>query len=219
MSVKLLKESPTYENMKFKIKDFMGTWYEIASIPKDYQEGCVLSKATYKLKDNDNFEVLNECLLGNNKKRKMKTLAKVIDDCKVPKFLVNFPNKNQEEPNYVVWLTDYKNYALVGSPDKSSLWVLSRNKKLEERVYDYLLKFARENGVDVSLLVKSNNRTSGDFMPTDFWNMLWDFLLNNELLFGLGSVLTLFSLLLLLLFFAVAAYLFYHIFTTFDVLQ
>jgi lipocalin len=43
---------------------------------------------------------------------------------------------------------------LVGDPSLKYLWILARQKTLEESIYQMLLKKAVENGYDVSAIIK-----------------------------------------------------------------
>lgn len=40
---------------------YLGTWYEIASIPTYFQRGCIATKATYSLRKDGRIQVENEC--------------------------------------------------------------------------------------------------------------------------------------------------------------
>ena len=55
--------------------------------------------------------------------------------------------------NYLVHRTDYDQYALVGSPDRNSLFILSRKRKMSEDAYNKLVRYAERLGYDVSRLV------------------------------------------------------------------
>jgi apolipoprotein D and lipocalin family protein len=40
---------------------YIGTWYEIATIPQRFQKDCVAVTATYTLRDDGTIAVLNKC--------------------------------------------------------------------------------------------------------------------------------------------------------------
>jgi apolipoprotein D and lipocalin family protein len=48
---------------------------------------------------------------------------------------------------------DYR-YVLVGDPSLKYLWILCREKKMEEPTYNMLLQKAIENGYDVKSIIK-----------------------------------------------------------------
>ena len=45
-------------------------------------------------------------------------------------------------------------YVLVGDPAHKYLWILSREKKMDELTYNMLLKKAVDNGYDVKAIIK-----------------------------------------------------------------
>ena len=49
---------------RVELQRYLGTWYEIASYPQRFQEGCTGTTATYMLRDNDEIDVLNKCHKG-----------------------------------------------------------------------------------------------------------------------------------------------------------
>jgi apolipoprotein D and lipocalin family protein len=49
---------------------------------------------------------------------------------------------------------DYR-YALVGTPDRQSLWVLSRTPQLDEASYQHLVATANEQGFEVTRLQRT----------------------------------------------------------------
>ena len=47
------------------VERYLGTWYEIASYPQRFQEGCTGTTATYTLRSDGEIDVLNKCRKGN----------------------------------------------------------------------------------------------------------------------------------------------------------
>lgn len=160
--MKIVESTPTNKDGNFKLHDYMGTWYEISAFPQIYQRGCINSQATYELIDDTNFKVLNQCdLMIIGKKSKFDTTAKVLDNSSVPQIYVRNPlfNMNDNKANYIVLLTDYKNYAIVGSPDKKSLWILSRDKNMDKDLYLQLVNYAEQQGYDINKLVLDDQKS------------------------------------------------------------
>jgi apolipoprotein D and lipocalin family protein len=48
---------------------------------------------------------------------------------------------------------DYR-YVLIGDPSLKYLWILSREKKMDETTYTMLLQEAIDNGYDVKSIIK-----------------------------------------------------------------
>ncbi len=69
---------------------------------------------------------------------------------------VDFPVQSSAgdvELNYLIHRTDYMSYAVVGSPDRSSLYILSRTPRMSRSRYETLVQFAASLGYDISKLV------------------------------------------------------------------
>ena len=135
---------------------YMGEWYEIARYPNSFQKGCVGSKATYTLLDDGKVSVLNECYDGSfsGKLRSAKGKAWVIDKKTNAKLKVSFfwPFSGD------YWIIDLgKNYeyAVVGHPKRKYLWILSRTKTMEEKVYKAILSRLKDKQYDTSKLIKT----------------------------------------------------------------
>ncbi|HMT29992.1 MAG TPA: lipocalin family protein, partial [Bacteroidia bacterium] len=46
-----------------ELERYMGTWFEIASIPASFQKGCSCSKADYQLSEDKTYvKVINSCI-------------------------------------------------------------------------------------------------------------------------------------------------------------
>jgi apolipoprotein D and lipocalin family protein len=141
------------------LKRYTGTWYEIARYPHRFQEGCVGSKATYALRGDGQLSVLNECYdkTFGGKIRSARGKAWVIDKKTNAKLKVSFfwPFSGD------YWIIDLgKNYeyAVVGHPKRKYLWILSRAKVMEGRVYAAILSRLKDKQYDASKLIKTSQQ-------------------------------------------------------------
>lgn len=143
-----------YLQQDFNINDYMGKWFTIASIPQPYDSDCQRSTAFYNLLRN-NVGVTNSCYDKNwNLIRQVFGTASQ-NPCDQASFIVKFPGFEfpgnfSTEPNYLVHKTNYKNYSLVGSPNRQSLWILSRYETMSSRQYDKLIQLASDLGYNTS---------------------------------------------------------------------
>jgi apolipoprotein D and lipocalin family protein len=137
------------------LKRYTGTWYEIARLPNSFERKLKCITATYTLRDDGKITVLNK---GHyiSEPLKVNTASGVawVPDKNTPaKLKVQFfwPFSG----NYwIIYLEkDYK-YVLVGDPSFKYLWILCRDKKMDENTYQMLLKKAIENGFDIKPLIK-----------------------------------------------------------------
>lgn len=145
-----------YQN-NFNVQAYMGKWYQIASIPQFYDKGCVKQTAEYTLLNNK-VNVYNRCLDANNNILRTITGYAVSNSCTPAALTVVFqtPNPNQSVyPNYLVHLTDYINFAIVGSPTRTSFYILSRLPKISNKKYNEFICYADKLGYNTKLITKS----------------------------------------------------------------
>jgi apolipoprotein D and lipocalin family protein len=137
------------------LKKYSGTWYEIARLPNTFERKLKCITATYILRSDGKITVLNKgYYISEPTKENKATGVAWVPDVKNPaKLKVQFfwPFSG----NY--WILDldkdYK-YVLVGDPSFDYLWILCREKKMDEATYRMLLKKATDNGFDIKPLIK-----------------------------------------------------------------
>ena len=135
---------------------YVGRWYEISRYPNRFQEGCVGSRATYTLRSDGKIGVLNECLAGSfsGKLRNAKGTAKVVDTKSNAKLKVSFFWPFYGDYWIIDLGKDYE-YAVVGHPYRIYLWILSRTKNMDEKLYREILERLKANGYDTSRLIRT----------------------------------------------------------------
>lgn len=144
------------------IQQYMGKWYEIARFEQSFQKGCVYTTAEYTLRPNGKVDVLNTCRLENGIVRQGKAIGHVVDKKTNSKLKVSFvPFFNRfglfAGDYWIIGLGDKYEYAIVASPDRQSLWFLSRSPAISDEMYDILLKKASSQGFDVRRLMRASN--------------------------------------------------------------
>ncbi|HSN03608.1 MAG TPA: lipocalin family protein [Nitrospira sp.] len=140
---------------------YVGTWYEIARLPMWFQRHCVDSRAIYTLRSDGAVGVHNECATDAGERDQIEGVATVVDAKTNAKLNVQFDNwfarlfGSSREGNY--WILDldaeYRT-ALVGTPDRRYLWILSRTPQMEEPAYRRLVELSRSVGYPVDDLVR-----------------------------------------------------------------
>jgi apolipoprotein D and lipocalin family protein len=137
------------------IERYMGTWYEIARLPIYFEKKLKCVTATYTLRDDGKITVLNKGFYITDPQKSTSSEGVAwIPDIKSPaKLKVQFfwPFSG----NY--WIlhldADYK-YVLVGDPSYKYLWILARDKVMDETSYRMLLQKAVDNGYDVGQIIR-----------------------------------------------------------------
>ncbi|MBX3335379.1 MAG: lipocalin family protein [Nitrospira sp.] len=141
---------------------YAGTWYEIARLPMWFQRHCVDSKAVYAILPNNRVHVHNECVTDSGTLDQADGVATVVDSTTNARLAVTFDNffarlvGPSRQGNY--WILeldpDYQ-VAMVGTPDRRYLWILSRTPNLEIATYQGLVTKAKNLGFPVSRLIKT----------------------------------------------------------------
>ena len=137
---------------------YAGRWYEIARLPNRFQDdcGCCVT-ATYTRREDGRLTVVNACRTTDGKAKSVEGEAKLAsEDGPTSKLKVRFAPRFLAFLGFVwgdYWILDLANnysHALVGSPDRKYLWVLSRETTMEEATYAGVLEKAASMGFDVS---------------------------------------------------------------------
>ncbi len=119
---------------------YVGKWYEIGRLPQSFEKGCVGVTAEYQLRTDNKVNVINTCRKSSCEGRVSTAngLARVVDPKSNAKLKVSFfwPF---EGDYWILELDPKYAYAVVGSPDRKSFWILSRNPSLSKSLKEDIL--------------------------------------------------------------------------------
>lgn len=126
---------------------YVGGWYEIASYPQFFQRRCTGTTATYRIREDGLIDVENRCYRDSLDGREIEAngRARVPDPAESAKLEVSFFGPFWGD-YWVIDLGDDYEYAVVGSPSRDFLWILSRTPTMEQSVYEGILDRLRANG-------------------------------------------------------------------------
>jgi apolipoprotein D and lipocalin family protein len=138
----------------FDINRYQGKWYEIARLDHSFERGLSNVYAVYTLRNDGGINVLNRGYRENRgiwkevRGRAYFVKEKTVGRLKVSFFWPFYGGYN------VIYL-DHENYsyAMVCGPKRSYLWILAREKKLEQSLIDKLVKTAEELGFNTQQLI------------------------------------------------------------------
>ncbi len=138
------------------LERYLGTWYEIASYPQRFQEGCTGTTATYTLRSDGEIDVLNKCRKGSldGPEDVAEGRARVVDRETNAKLEVSFFGPFWGDYWIIDLDPDYK-YAVVGHPSRDYLWILSRTPTLDDATYAGILSRLEEKGYPLEPLRKT----------------------------------------------------------------
>lgn len=141
---------------KVNIQRYMGPWYIIANIP------TVLEHQVHNAVENYTWNADDQCIDVDFTYNKDSFDGELVH-IKQRAFIHN-PSTNTEwrtelyhtmKFSYVIMdLAHDYSYAIVGMPNREHVWILSREPSMNENLYNSLKGKIRDQGFDVSLLVK-----------------------------------------------------------------
>ena len=138
------------------LQRYLGTWYEIATIPARFQKNCVAVTATYTMRPDGAIGVVNRCrkFTLDGQEKSVKGKAWVVDRTSNAKLKVQFfwPFRGDY---WIIELDPEYRYAVVGHPGRNYLWILCRRPHMDEALYNQLVDEIAAQGYDVSRLVKT----------------------------------------------------------------
>ena len=138
---------------KVDLGSYTGRWFEIARYPNSFEPGCVGVTADYALRQDGRISVLNTCIEGDldGEVRLIEGVARVVDQSTNAKLAVAF-FPPFEGDYWILELGDDYEYAVVGEPSRTFLWILSREPVLAQDLYEEILSRLPEWGYDADRL-------------------------------------------------------------------
>ena len=138
------------------LKRYAGTWYEIARYPAKLKKQCVgNTTATYNFRpDGAQLEVVSKCLTKDGKTEDATGTAKIVDRQTNAKLEGSFAWFSSV-PYWVIDLDENYQYAVVGSPERKYLWILSRTPEMKDATYQKILRKIETAGYNPAKLEKT----------------------------------------------------------------
>jgi apolipoprotein D and lipocalin family protein len=138
---------------------YRGRWYEICRLPLRWEDETATDiSADYSLNDRGTVRVDNRCFDAKGNPSQAIGEATPVDDANsrlkvtfLPKFLQWLPFTKGDY--WVLKLDPDYQVALVGSPNRKYLWVLSREPSLTQSTLDEYLAGASRQGFDLTKLI------------------------------------------------------------------
>lgn len=136
------------------INRYTGKWYEIAHYPTFFQANCASSTAEYTANADGTVGVFNTCLREDGSVNStIQGTARVVDSETNSKLKVTFPGIPIAGDYWIIQLGVNYEYAVVGDPTRSSLFILSRTPTLDSETLNNILARLVEQGYDPARLI------------------------------------------------------------------
>lgn len=157
-----VRMAPVLTAPQVDLRRYAGRWYEVARLPLQQEKGCDSDvSALYSLARGGRLRVVNECRRADGGLKQVRGLARPGGGDDGAKLQVSFA------PRWLRWLPgawapywilhvdpDYS-AAVVGTPDRHHLWLLSRSPQMDDAQLQRLLLHARSQGFDTSRLMRT----------------------------------------------------------------
>ena len=124
---------------------YAGKWYEIASLPTPLQRRCVGDVTVeYTVAPQGALHIDNRCRTKHGDVAAMSGLAVPPEQAAGAQYRAEFL---QPTPDYwIIGLDSEYRWAVVGSPDRKTLWILSRTPQLPASLLERARQAARAQG-------------------------------------------------------------------------
>ncbi len=138
---------------------YLGRWYEICRLPLKYEDETATDiTATYALNASGAVRVDNRSFDENDEPSQAIGEATPVDEANsrlkvtfLPEFIRWIPFTSGDY--WVLKIDPEYQTALVGTPDRNNLWLLSRQPDLPEATREQYMSEARRQGFDLSGLI------------------------------------------------------------------
>ena len=134
------------------LQRYAGKWFEVAHFPMFFQQQCVSDTTAHYLPDGEGgYEVINRCRTRKGVDEADGS-ATVVPDSGNAKLKISLLWPFRGDYWIIGLHPDYR-WAVVGTPDRKYLWVLSRSPEMPRAELDKALGIAREQGYDLDKLM------------------------------------------------------------------
>lgn len=145
----------------FELNRYLGTWYEIARLDHRFERGLSNVTATYSLRDDGGVRVINRGYDAEDGEwNEAEGKAYFVGDEDTGQLKVSFFGPFYGGYNIIELDKEGYRYSMVAGPDRSYLWILSREPDLDDAVLERLLAKAGELGFPLGELIMVEHGSS-----------------------------------------------------------
>lgn len=142
------------------LERYEGTWYEQARLPMFFQRHCLESESHYRLQEGGELAVLNRCRSAEGEWLEARGKAWPQEEGRSDRLWVRFDNAFSRlfpflarGDYWILYVDPAYRLAMVGSPDREYLWLLSRDQEISQEQRERLLALAHERGYGIEPLI------------------------------------------------------------------
>lgn len=149
---------PTVESVD--LERYAGEWFELGRLPVFYQRDDERAVARYSPRPDGKVDVFNTAIALHGSQRSVIGIAEPIPQSgnsklrvKIEKWPATWIPVSAQGNYWILDLAPDYSYALVGTPDRRFLWLLSRSPEPNTAVITAMIKRASALGYDTSRLI------------------------------------------------------------------
>ncbi|MBT8045084.1 MAG: lipocalin family protein [Verrucomicrobiae bacterium] len=147
----------------FSPKKYAGQWHEIARLPNFFERGVVAARATYQVLPDGRLSVFNEGLKANGKRTSIRGIATPVGrtpdgEAKLKVRFNRFPASLFAGDYWVLDLNRAHTHAIVGSPNRKFLWLLSKDPTATPLDFSKGIERMKTNGFRLDQLITNPRR-------------------------------------------------------------
>jgi apolipoprotein D and lipocalin family protein len=153
----------------FEPDRYLGKWYEIARLDHSFERHLSNVTATYTRAENGEIQVVNRGFnVQTGTWEKIKGHARLLGSVNVGSLKVSFFWPFYGAYHIIALDRQNYSYAMVAGPNRSYLWILARQKQLDESIYSELVDRADAWGFDTGKLIRvEHNLPEGKMVLTE----------------------------------------------------
>lgn len=142
----------------FQPEKYAGQWHEIARLPNRFEKNIVAAKATYGILDSSTLSVRNDGLKADGTTTNIEGSAKIVGPGKLKVRFDRFPANLFAGDYWVLWINEPYTRAIVGSPSRSVLWLLSKSPSDQVADFALALPEMKQKGFAIEQLIRNPKR-------------------------------------------------------------
>ena len=147
----------------FDLDRYLGKWYEIARLDHSFERNLSNVSARYTESEKGGIDVVNRGFnTESGEWEKIEGRAYFIGQKDIGSLKVSFFGPFYGGYHVIALDEENYQYAMIAGPSRKYLWILSRDKTLDEKILSTLVTKARNWGFDTDDLIRvSQDRTDG----------------------------------------------------------
>ena len=157
---------PIQTVQNFNLNRYDGEWHELARLPNRFERDLIAAKTTYGVGLEGPVRILNEGLKSNGEPTRITGSAKLVGDGKLEVRFHPFPANLFPSDYWILWIDEDYERAIVGTPDRKYLWILSKDPADILSDFTEPLQMIKAQGFEIEKLLENPKRLAPNSRPT-----------------------------------------------------